>query len=97
MWLIGLLFYSFQMIYSRDYSKRDVSKERQKLEEDIENARQELEICKHNVNPQKNESIRILSEKKSKKEEELKNCYWFQCMTFIKYLLKVNKNVNSIL
>lgn len=59
-----------------------MSKQREKLEEDIENSRQELEKYQHYINPQKNESFGILSEKKSKKEEELKNCYWFQCMTF---------------
>lgn len=61
----------------------DMSEDRQKLEEDIKNSRQELEKCQNYVNPQNNESIRILSEKKSKKEEELQNCYWFQCMNFL--------------
>lgn len=74
---MGFLFYSFQM-----FSSNDMSKQREKLEEDIENSRQELEKYQHYINPQKNESFGILSEKKSKKEEELKNCYWFQCMTF---------------
>lgn len=60
------------------FSSNDMSKQREKLEEDIENSRQELEKYQHYINPQKNESFGILSEKKSKKEEELKNCYWFQ-------------------
>lgn len=70
----------------------DMSEDRQKLEEDIKNSRQELEKCQNYVNPQNNESIRILSEKKSKKEEELQNCYWFQ---FIKKS-EINYDITSL-
>lgn len=59
-----------------------VSKDREQLEEDVENCRQELEKYQSRINPKKTESIRILSETKSKKEEELKKCYWIQCMNF---------------
>lgn len=53
-------------------------KDRQQLEEDVENYRQELKKYQININLPNNDTMRILSEIKSKKEEELKNCYWFQ-------------------
>lgn len=77
MWSIGLLFLFFQMSNSDS-----VFKDRQQLEEDVENYRQKLKKYQININLQNNDTMRILSEIKSKKEEELKNCYWFQGMNF---------------
>lgn len=70
----------------------NMSEDRQKLEENIENSRQELEKYRNSIIPQNNESIRILSEKKSKKEEELKNCYWFQ----FKKKSEINNEITSL-
>lgn len=73
-----------------------VSRKKQLLEEEIEYKQKSLIGYKEYVKPSKNEIICVLEAKKSKKEAELKNCYWIQCMATKKFLLSVDLNLIKI-
>lgn len=57
-------------------------KNRKLLEREVESKRKDVERLMAYIKPDEEECIRVLVEKKTKKEEEIINCYWFQCMTF---------------
>lgn len=54
---------------------------KKQLEKDIEDKRKCLNAYKEYIKPKDDETICVLEAKKSKKEKELKNIYWIQCMT----------------
>lgn len=54
---------------------------KKQLEKDIEDKRKRLNAYKEYIKPKDDETICVLEAKKSKKEKELKNSYWIQCMT----------------
>lgn len=61
-------------------SRAPVSRKKQLLKKEIEYAQKSLIGYKEYIKPKDNEIICVLEAKKSKKEEEFKNCYWIQCM-----------------
>lgn len=70
---------------------------RKLLEKEVESKRRNVESYRNYIVPREDECISVLEAKKSEKEEELKNCYWMQCMIFfIVYLLSVDQNAIKI-
>lgn len=61
-------------------SEDTVSREKLDLEREIEKKRKSLDGYKKCIDPKEYEIISVLEAKKSKKEKELKNCYWNQCI-----------------
>lgn len=66
-------------------SQATISRNKQVLEKDIEEKQASFNYCKENINPKDDEKIWVLEAKKSRKEKELKNSYWFQCMAIFCY------------
>lgn len=62
-------------------SQTTVLRNKQKLEDTIEETRKSLNAYKDYIEPKDDERICVLEAKKSEKEKELKNCYGIQCMT----------------
>lgn len=75
-----------------------MSKNRKVLEKEVESKRRNFESYRDHIVPKEDECISVLEAKMSEKEEELKNCYWMQCMIvfFIVYLLSVDQNAIKI-
>lgn len=67
-------------------------KNRKLLEREVESKRKDVERLMAYIKPDEEECIRVLVEKKTKKEEEINNCYWFQ------YLAKfiIRNEISSI-
>lgn len=61
-------------------SEDSVSRKKLDLEREIEEKRNSLDGYKKYINPKDDEIISVLEAKRSKKEEELKKCYWNQCI-----------------
>lgn len=57
------------------------SKNRIQMEKELKSKLESLEGLRKHICPENDDIICVLEAKKSKKEEELKNCYWFQCMS----------------
>lgn len=57
------------------------SKNRMQMEKELKSKLESLEGLRKHICPKNDDIICVLEAKKSKKEEELKNCYWFQCMS----------------
>lgn len=68
-------------------SQAPVFRKKQSLEKDIEYKRENLKAYKKYINPQKDEQISVLRAKKLKKELEMKNCFWIQCMVIKNHIL----------
>lgn len=60
---------------SNEVPLSDIAKE---LKKQIKSKEKDLHIYKTLINPKENESITVLTERKTEKEKEYKNCYWFQ-------------------
>lgn len=74
------VFYMFSKLQMAA-SHAPVSRKKQLLEKEIEYKDHSLIGYKKYIKPiEENEIICVLEAKKSNKEEELKNCYWIQCM-----------------
>lgn len=71
-------------------SEDSVSRKKLDLERKIEKKRNSLDGYKKYINPKDDEIISVLEAKRSKNEEELKKCYWNQCIAIFK------KNVVAI-
>lgn len=91
-----IFFYVFYMFSKLQMgaSHASVSRKKQLSEKEIAYKQQSLIAYKKCINSleAENESICVLEAKKSNKEEELKNCYWNQCMATKKFLLSVDLN-----
>lgn len=61
-----------------------IDSRKKQLEKDIEDKRKSLNAYKECIKPKDDEIIGVLEAKKSKKEKELKNSYWIQCMAILR-------------
>lgn len=74
-----------------------VSRKKLDLERKIEKKRNSLDGYKKYINPKDDEIISVLEAKRSKKEEELKKCYWNQCIAiFLKKKLLLSIDYDKI-
>lgn len=76
-----------------------VSKNRKLLEMEVEHKRRELMKYKEYINPKDNECVRVLEAEKTKKEEDLKNCYWIQYWAksnLINDILKLRRRIDGL-
>lgn len=89
-----IFFYVFYMFSKLQMgaSHASVSRKKQLSEKEIAYKQQSLIDYKKYINSIEAENESILEAKKSNKEEELKNCYWIQCMATKKFLLSVDLN-----
>lgn len=73
-------------------SEDSVSRKKLDLERKIEKKRNSLDGYKKYINPKDDEIISVLEAKRSKKKEELKKCYWNQCIAiFEKKVVAINR------
>lgn len=68
-------------------SQATVLRNKQKLEDKIEEKRKNLNAYEAYIKPTDDDIICVLEAKISEKEKESKNCYWIQCMTILKKFL----------
>lgn len=61
-------------------SEDTISRKKLDLEREIEKKRKSLDGYKEYIHPKDYEIISVLEAQRSKKEEELKKCYWNQCI-----------------
>lgn len=74
-----------------------VLKNRKILEMEVDSKRRNLMKYKEYFVPKDNECVRVMEAEKTRKEEELKNCYWIQCMLFLfKFLLQSIDIIDNI-
>lgn len=62
---------------SNDVPKSEIAKQ---LNKQIKLKEKDLDIQKKSIDPRENESITVLTKIKETKENEYKNCYWFQVL-----------------
>lgn len=72
---------------SNDVPKSEIAT---KLDKQIKLKEKDLDIQKKSIYPRENESITVLTKIKETKENEYKNCYWFQGT-------HVSKNISNLL
>lgn len=64
---------------------------RKLLEKEIEYKRKSLKAYKQYIKPKNDGFICVLEAKNLKKEEELKKCYWIQCMAILKNIFLLSR------
>lgn len=70
-------------------SQASVSRKKQVLEKKIKQEQTKFDELKKDTKPKDDEKIWVLETKKLRKERELKNSYWFQCMAIF-FLLSLD-------
>lgn len=76
-------------------SQASVSRKKQVLEKKIKQEQTKFDELKKDTKPKDDEKIWVLETKKLRKERELKNSYWFQCMAIFFFFAIIRLSLNQ--